>query len=110
MDYIPCFVPLSTTSIPSNEFLMTNPPHITSGTSKRYDPFGYIVPLSFGVLMCRCYMHPQVLGGHPVYQMNNYGYMVPHSQGMPHIQIPMHPYMSHMGGGYYPTCQGHGLY
>ena len=42
--------------------------------------------------------------------MGNFGNMVPPSQGIPHMQIPMHPYMGHMGGGYYPTGQGHGLH
>ena len=40
--------------------------------------------------------------------MYNFGYMVPPSQGIPQIQIHFHPYMGHMGGGYYPTSQGHG--
>ena len=60
--------------------------------------------------MSRGYVPPQVSGGHLVYQLNNYGHMVPPSQGIPHYQIYVHPYMGHMGVGYYPTGQAHGLY
>ena len=40
----------------------------------------------------------------------NYGFVAPHTQGTPHCNASMQPFMGHMGGGYYPTGQGHGVY
>ena len=56
------------------------------------------------------YMHPQVSWGHLVYHMGNFGSIFHPSKGIPSMQIPMHSYMVHMGGSYYLTSQGHGIY
>ena len=45
----------------------------------------------------------------PTYS-SNYGFVAPHNQGTPHHNASMHPFMGQMGGGYYPTGQGHGVY
>ena len=42
--YIPSYVPSSTTPIPSNDFLMSNPPHVLHGPSRSGAPFNYVVP------------------------------------------------------------------
>ena len=41
---------------------------------------------------------------------SNYGFVAPHNQGTPHHNASMQPFMGHMGGCYYPTGQGHGVY
>ena len=39
--YIPSYVPSSTAPIPSNAFLMMNPPCVSHGPSGIYDPYNY---------------------------------------------------------------------
>ena len=39
-----------------------------------------------------------------------YGFVAPHTQGTSHYNASMNPFMGHIGGGYYPTGQGHGVY
>ena len=74
-----------------------------------HGPFG-IVPVSSGIPMSVHYVHPQVSWGHLVYHMGNFGNIVHPSKGMPYMKIPMHCYMGHMGGSYYLTSHGHGIY
>ena len=45
-----------------------------------------------------------------MYQYPNYGFVAPHSHGTPNYNASMQPFMGQMGGGYYPTGQGHGVY
>ena len=45
----------------------------------------------------------------PTYS-SNYGFVAPHNQGTSHYNASTQPFMGHMGGGYYPTGQGHGVY
>ena len=45
-----------------------------------------------------------------VYQSPKYGFVAPHPQGTPNHNPYMKPYMGQMGGVYYPTGQGHGVY
>ena len=45
-----------------------------------------------------------------MYQSPNYGFVAPQPQGTPNYNPYMQPYMGQMGGGYYPTGQGHGVY
>ena len=40
----------------------------------------------------------------------NYGFVAHHNQGNLHYNASMQPFMGQMGGGYYPICQGHGIY
>ena len=47
--------------------------------------------------------------GKPFYQSYNYSYVAPQSQGVPNYNIPMYPFMGQVGGGYYPTGQGHSI-
>ena len=90
-------------------FLITNPPHTSSGPLGGYGPFG-MVQQSFRICVLGGYVPPQVSGGHLVHHMGNFVNMFHPSQGIPYMQMFVHPYMGHMGGGYYPTSQGHGLY
>ena len=89
---------------------MKNPPYLSHGPSGRYDPFNYVVPSSAGKFVFGGYIPPEMSGGQWVYQSYKYGYPVPPSQGIPQYQILVYPYMGHMGGVYYPTSQGHGIY
>ena len=108
--YIPSYVPWSTTPIPSNYFLMSNPAYIPHGPLGSSSPYNHIFPSSIGIVVSKWYMHPHVSGQKLTYQSYNYVYMVPPSQGIPIYQIPMHPYMGHMGGAYCLTGQGYDLY
>ena len=67
-----------------------------------------MVPPSSSIPISRGYVAPQVSGGHLVHKMGNFGNIVHPSQGITYIHVLLHPYMDHMGGGYYPTGQGHG--
>ena len=40
----------------------------------------------------------------------NYGFVAPHNQGTLHHNSSMQLFMGQMGGGYYPTGQGYGIY
>ena len=55
-------------------------------------------------------MPPCVSGGNLTHHMGKFGNVVFPSQGMLNIKMHVHAYMGNMGGGYYPTGQGHGLY
>ena len=46
----------------------------------------------------------------PAYQSPNYGFVAPQPQGTANYNAYMQPYMGQMGGGYYLTRQGHGVY
>ena len=89
---------------------MMNPPYVSHGPSRNYDPYNYVVPSLAGTIVFRGYVPPHMPGGELFYQSYSYGYMVPSSQGIPQYQIHVHPYMDHIGGGYYLIGQGHGLY
>ena len=45
-----------------------------------------------------------------MYQSPNYVFVAPQPQNTPNHNPYMQPYMGQMGGGYYPTGQGHGVY
>ena len=51
---------------------------------------------------------PYGSGYQPTYQSSNYGFIAPQPQGTPTYNTKN--YMGQMGGGYYPTRQGHGVY
>ena len=86
------------------------PPHDLHGPLGHCTTSNRVVPSSVDVVALGGYIPPFMSRGQPVYQSYNYGCVSPHSQGIPNYNIPMHPFMGHAGGGYYPTGQGHGLY
>ena len=59
-------------------------------TDKNYQPYGY------------GYQQPAY--------SSNYGFVASHNQGTLHHNASMQPFMGQMGGGYYPTGQGHGVH
>ena len=89
---------------------MLHPPYVLHGSFGSSDLYNYVVPASSNVIVSRDHIPPYGYEGKPNYHSYNYGYMAPPSQGIPNHQILVHPYMGHMGGGYYPTSQGYGLY
>jgi hypothetical protein len=42
--------------------------------------------------------------------MNNLYNIAFSSQAVPSVMIPLKPLMNQLGGGYYPTRQGHGVF
>ena len=74
------------------------PPYVSAGYVAPYVP-------SYGPTYT-----PYGSGYQPAYQSYNYGFVAPESQGNPNYNISMQPYMGQMGGGNYPTGQGHGVY
>jgi hypothetical protein len=80
----------STMLVPTNTFIIVNP------------------PLSFGVPSRGSRFHsmgnPQ--HGVPSFGVNVYNHYHVASVGM----VPLQPFMNQLRGGYYPTEQGHGVY
>ena len=71
--------------------------------------YGQYYGLSYGVSYGKTYT-PYGSGYQLAYQSPNYGFVAPQPQATPNYNMSMQPYMGQMGGGYYPTGQGHGVY
>jgi hypothetical protein len=90
----------STIPIPTNDFIMEKIP-LTSGVSSggsQYYSMGnppHEVPFFWGNI----YPH-----------MSNPYYVAFSLQVASSTMIPLQPFMNQLGGGYYPTRQGHGVY
>jgi len=92
--------PLSIMLVPTNYFLMENPPltsSITSGGNK------------FSNMGNPPYRVPS-LGGNVYPHMGNLYHIIFSSQLVPSVMMPLHPFMNKLEGGYYPTRKGHGVY
>ena len=72
-------------------------------------PYGSSHGNSYGLQYGQNYQ-PYGYGYQQLAYSSNYGFVAPHNQGTPHYNDSMHPFMGHLGGGYYPTGQGHGVY
>jgi hypothetical protein len=88
--YITSVIPSSSTLIPTNAFIMVTPP-LCSGV-----PSGWIQFYSLG--------NPH--HGFPLSGGNVYNPYHVASMGM----VTLQSFMSQLGGGYYPTRHGHGIY
>jgi hypothetical protein len=98
--YILSIIPSSTTSIPMNYFIMANL-SLTSGVSSGESQF-------YG--MGNPKHRVPSIGGNIYPHMNN-PYHVSFSLQVYFLRIaPLKPFMSHLGGGYYLTKHGHGVY
>jgi len=91
--YIPFVYPSSTMHVPTNYFLMENPP-LTYGITSEGNQFSnmgnppYVVPSS---------------GGNVYPHMGNLYDICFSSQASPSMMMPLQPFMNQFGGGYYPT-------
>ena len=70
----------------------------------------HVTPSSSNIVASGSSIHPYMSRSQHAYQSYNYGYIAPHLQRIPNYHIPLHPFMGHTRGGYYPTDQGHGIY
>ena len=130
--YIPSHIPSSSTSVPSNAFLMTHTPPKSHGpsvqsstvihvhpesshivVSQGYVPAGYVQSYgpsygpSYGASYGQTYK-PYGSRYQPAHQSPKYGFVEPQPQGTPNYNTQ--PYMGQMGGCYYPIVQAHGVY
>jgi hypothetical protein len=97
--YIMFVYPLSTMPIPTNYFIMENPPPTCRITS-RWNQFYNIGNLSYGVPSSWGNIYPH---------MGNLYHIPFSSQVVPSVMIPLQPFMNQLGGGYFPTKKGHGV-
>ena len=92
--YISSHVPLSSTPIPSNAFIMTHPPPNLHGPSGRSTNISHVVPMSTHTVVSQGYVPlyvsagyvppyvppytpPYGFGTQPSYQSYNYGFIAP---------------------------------
>ena len=89
---------------------MTHSPHNLHSPLGWSASSSHVVPSSVGHAVSGGYAPPYVSGGQPFYQPYNYGYVAPQFQSVPNYNIPVHPFMGKVGGGYYLTSQGPDIY
>jgi hypothetical protein len=98
--YISSVYPLSTMHVPTNSFIMENLPP-TSGIISGGNQFYNIGNPLHKVSSSRGNAYPH---------MGNPYHITFSSQAAPSVMMPLQPFMNLIGGGYYPTRQGHSVY
>jgi hypothetical protein len=98
--YIPSIYPSSSMLVPTNNFIMVNLP-MSSSVS-----YGGIQSYSMGNSL-----HRVPLSGGNIYpHTSNPCHVTFSSQVTSLVMMPLQTFMNQLGGGYYPTRKGHGVY
>jgi hypothetical protein len=106
--YIPSFTPSSSMPIPTNTFVMTNPP-LSSGVPPGGSQFHAMGNPNLELLHSRGSQFHAMDNPHPRAPPIGGSVYNPHYVASASM-VPIQPFMNQFGGGYYPIGQGHDIY